>query len=451
MYKVAIFPVLCSLLMAVSCRAKNPVLTIEGGQVQGVESNTPDVLVFRGIPFAAPTSGENRWREPQSVIPWEGVKIADKWAPAAPQAPDIPGSFYQKEFRWNSGPEGISEDCLYLNIWTNAAGKTRANLPVAMWIHGGGYTRGYTYETQMDGESWASRGVILVTVAYRLGIFGFMAHPALSAESAHEVSGNYGILDQIAALKWIKNNIRQFGGDPNNITIVGQSAGAGSVQTLCASPLSRDLIQKAMSQSGGGLRSLMSANTLATAEQAGKSLMDFYGKTTLEEMRAIPVDTLLNYAARSRRETGQRISFSPVIDGYVLEQSFSDAARSDNIADIPYLIGYTLNDLGDMRESIADFCKLREQQGGKAYAYLFSRQLPGDDSGAFHSSELWYMFHTLGRSWRPFTEADFALSNQMVDFWTNFARSGNPNGKDLPEWIPYTNASPDFMIFNIGQ
>ncbi|MEJ2507111.1 MAG: carboxylesterase family protein, partial [Ignavibacteriaceae bacterium] len=223
------FLLICMLSVLISCSKQdsNPVLTIEGGQVIGVQTPTNGIIAYKGIPFAAPPVSDLRWKEPQPVVPWEGVKVADKYGDAAEQVTWDPNSFYGKEWR-ASGSVPFSEDCLYLNVWTPAAGKTDKKLPVAMWIHGGGYREGFAFEPEMDGgEDWASRGVILVTVTYRLGVLGFFTHPLLSAESPHDVSGNYGLLDQVAALKWIHNNIEQFGGDPNNITIFGQSAGAG--------------------------------------------------------------------------------------------------------------------------------------------------------------------------------------------------------------------------------
>ena len=437
----------------VSCRESNPVLTIEGGQITGVETPTKGIIAYKGIPFAAPPVGDLRWREPQPVIPWEGVKVADTYGDAASQTTWDPESFYGREWR-ASGSVPFTEDCLYLNIWTPAAGKTDKKLPVAMWIHGGGYREGFAYEPEMDGgEDWASRGVILVQVTYRLGSMGFFSHPLLSAESPHGVSGNYGLLDQIAALKWIHNNIGQFGGDPDNITIFGQSAGAGSVKSLCASPLSRDLIARAIIMSGGGLgvggRPVM---LLDTAQLANKRMMDYFEKTTLEEMRALSFEDMRQMATDYAAETKRRVMWSPVIDGYVSMDTFTNDALAGRISDIPYMIGFTANDMGDWVKDIADFCALRAEKSTKpAYAYLFTRQLPGDDNGAWHSSDLWYVFHAFRHSWRPFTPGDEALSLKMVDYYTNFARSGDPNGKGGGEWTPYTQDVPEFMIFDADE
>ena len=453
MKNLSFFLLICMLSILISCKSKdsNPVLTIEGGKVIGVQTPTEGVIAYKGIPFAAPPVGDLRWKEPQPVVPWEGVKVADKYGAAAEQVTWDPESFYGKEWR-ASGSVPFSEDCLYLNVWTPAAGQTDKKLPVAMWIHGGGYREGFAFEPEMDGgEEWASSGVILVSVTYRLGIIGFFSHPLLSAESPHGVSGNYGLLDQVAALKWIHNNIEQFGGDPNNITIFGQSAGAGSVQILCSSPLSKNLISHAISMSGGGLSNFsLGGGLLDTVQLANKNFMDYFKKTTLKEMRALSFDELLKMSKDYTTATKKRIFWGPVVDNYLSEGTFSEEAKEGKIADIPYMFGYTANDLFDMTKAIEDFCALRAEKSSKpAFAYLFARQLPGDSSGAFHSSDLWYVFHSFRHSWRPFTAGDKALSNQIVDYYTNFAKFGNPNGTDKGIWTPYSSKVPKLMVFNV--
>lgn len=452
MKRLSVFILLFVALIVASCSDPNPVLKIEGGQVTGVQTPTEGVIAYKGIPFAAPPVGDLRWKEPQPVVPWEGVRVADKYGDAASQVTWDPQSFYGREWR-ASGSVPFTEDCLYLNIWTPAAGKTGKKLPVAMWIHGGGYREGFSYEPEMDGgEDYASRGVILVQVTYRLGVMGFFSHPLLSAESPNGVSGNYGLLDQAAALKWIHNNIAQFGGDPDNITIFGQSAGAGSVQALCASPLSKDLISKAIIMSGGGLSDMRPGMVLDTAQMANKKMMDFFNKSTLEEMRALPFDTLLKMSADYTAATAKRVMWGPVIDNYFTTGTFSTVARAGGIADIPYMIGFTANDMVDMTKPVADFCALRSEQSDKpAYAYLFSRPLPGDESGAFHSADLWYVFHSFRHSWRPFTAGDEELSKGIVDYWTNFAKYGNPNGSSEGIWTPYTPDKPEFMVFDADE
>ena len=430
-----------------ACSGKNPVLTVEGGKVQGVPTETPGVTVYKGIPYAAPPVGELRWKEPQPVVPWEGVLVADSFGHPAVQNPHTPGG-YTPEFFFDGDPE-FSEDCLYLNIWTPAAGKTGKKLPVTLWIHGGGYVAGWGSEPEMDGEEWARHGGVLVTFNYRLGIFGFLTHPALSAESPHGVSGNYGMLDQIAALKWVKANIAQFGGDPDKVTIMGQSAGAMSVQTLVTSPLSKDLISGAIIQSGGGItdRPLLGGANLEDSEEACKRIMDSAGYTTLEEMRAAPTDSIFKIRVRST---------SPVLDGYALTETFSQAAQAGHIADVPYMIGCTLDDMGILASGIDSFCFEREKAGKPAYAYQFARRLPTDGregvlQGAFHSSELWFMFKSLRFCWRPFVKGDYDLAEQMITYWTNFAKYGNPNGAGAGQWTPCTKESPLFMILKLDE
>lgn len=438
----------------VSCRSvvSNPVLSVEGGKLVGVETPTEGIVAYKGIPFAAAPVGELRWKEPQPVVPWDGVRVADTYGAAAMQVTWDPDSFYGREWQ-ASGSVPFDEDCLYLNVWTPAAGQKGKKLPVAMWIHGGGYREGFGFEPEMDGgEDWASRGVILVSVTYRLGVMGFFSHPLLSAESPHGVSGNYGVMDQAAALKWIHDNIEQFGGDPDNITIFGQSAGAGSVQTLCASPISRDLISKAISMSGGGLGGGMRGGSFDSVQQANKAMMDHFNKTTLEEMRALSFDELTEMVNEYGSSGGGRVFFSPVVDDYFLTKTFSDAARANEIPDIPYMFGFTANDMNDMTKPIQDFCALRAAQSDQpTYAYMFARQLPGRDGSAFHSSDLWYVFHAFRHSWRPFTAGDEELSLQMVDYWTNFATYGDPNGKQGGQWTPYTPEVPEFMVLDADE
>jgi len=440
------------LIVLLGCEKKNTVLTITGGQIQGVETSTPGVMIFKGIPYAAPPTGELRWREPQPVIPWNGVKVCDTFGAAAPQKLTEPGSFYDKEF-YTQSPHVKNEDCLYLNVWTPAAGKTNEKLPVAMWIHGGAYRNGFGHENEFDGDIWAKHGVILVTINYRLGVLGFMAHPELTNESKNHSSGNYGILDQIAALKWIKANIEQFGGDPDQVTIFGQSAGAGSVQVLVASPLTKGLIQGAISQSGGGLGSRRTF-TLTDAEQTGLGLMRFYNCNSIEEMRKVPAEEFGDFENRMdefRRSENQMANLSPNVDGYLLKENFSDAAINGNLPNIPFIIGGTIEDMRGNSKPIEDFCLVQEENGGRAYAYQFARPLPGDDAGAFHSSELWFIFNTLDRCWRPFTDGDKILSEYMVDCWTNFAKYGDPNGIGEKIWKPYTKENPQFMLFQTDE
>lgn len=428
------------LLAAMACTQQNPVLSVEGGAIQGVPSEASGVTVFRGIPYAAPPVGELRWQAPQPVVAWEGVKVCDTFGPIAPQPGNKPGTFYGDEFYWQGTPEE-SEDCLYLNVWapSHALGKD-AKLPVAMWIHGGAYMNGYGYEVTMDGDEWAKRGVILVTINYRLGTLGFLSHPELSAEQGQ--SGNYGTMDQAAALKWVKDNISAFGGDPSHITIFGQSAGAMSVKTLLVSPLSRDLMAGAIIQSGGGLstRGLSPDGSQEQFDAMGKAAMDQAGLTDLAAMRAASTDQI-------RAVQGW---FMPHPDGKVVTGSFEESFFDGSIAQVPIMIGYNKEDYEGLGGASVDrFCSLRDSLGCTVYEYEFLRHLPCDeahpasDKGAFHSAELWYIFGTLSRSWRPFTEADYALSARMLDAWTDFCKFGNPG------WPAYGHDGPFKQEFNI--
>lgn len=458
------------------CEGSNPVLTIEGGKIQGVKAETRGVFVYRGIPYAAPPIRELRWKAPQPVIPWEGVRIADTFGHPCFQAAHYPGGYTTE---WGYGDEAAySEDCLYLNVWTKAPGQTGKKLPVALWIFGGGLREGWGSEPEFDGEAWAGKDVVLVTFNYRLGVFGFLTHPELAAENPEHVSGNYGILDQIEALKWVKKNIAQFGGDPDNVMIFGQSAGGRSTKTLCASPLARGLFNKAIIMSASGLTlpvpaaaAVSSATssymrafaplTLEESSQQTKQVMDWAGLIDLEKMRAASTEVVFALGSIYQSVTGNRTwmssgLISPVVDGYVLEEDFDHAAVNNNLANVPYMIGFTLNDMGNMAPGIIDFCVNREQAGDRAYAYQFARRLPTDGrdnvlKGAFHSSDLWYVFQSFKNSWRPWTEGDRDLSEEMLTAWTNFAKFGDPNGRQGGEWTPCTGDNPRFMIFKLDE
>ena len=432
-----------SLFALASCSETNPVLTVSGGQIRGVLTDSSQVMVYKGIPYAAAPVGDLRWQAPQPVTPWEGVKVCDTFGPIAWQPGNAPGTFYGDEFYWEGTPDQ-SEDCLYLNVWAPAesVGKPGAKLPVAMWIHGGAYMNGYGYEVTMDGDAWARRGVILVTINYRLGTLGFLSHPALTAEQGQ--SGNYGTMDQVAALQWIHENITQFGGDPANITILGQSAGAMSVKTLLISPLSRDLVAGAIIQSGGGigLKGLSPDNAIpqSTYDALGEDVMDNAGLTTLEAMRAAPAEEVYKISGW----------FSPHNDGKVLLEDFDHALYDGSMAPVPVMIGYNKDDMGMLAgESVDRFCAVRDSLGFPVYEYEFLRELPSDEAhpasnaGAFHSAELWFMFGTLKNSWRPFTEADYALSTRMLDAWTSFCKTKNPG------WNAYKHDQPFKKAFDI--
>lgn len=434
---------------------------LKQGLLKGVSMEGYDV--FWGIPYAKAPVGELRWRAPQEPEAWEGVYHADKYPNRSMQEAH-PMEFFDKEFYDDPERETpYSEDGLYLNIWTPAK-QAGEKLPVAMWIHGGAFLGGYGHEKEFDGAAYCRRGVILVTINYRLGPLGFLAHPWLTEENramgGPGVSGNYGSLDQIAALKWVRENIEAFGGDPENITVFGQSAGGESTHTLITSPLAKGLISKAIIQSGLGLTR---DRTLADAERDGVEFAQLAGVHSLEEMRSLSVEQIFAAAGPliGRGFATDSMTFAPNLDGYLLEQGFDEALEQGNVHEIPYMVGSTKQDirvdlekleqgeLGIVYECCKRWGEERRKSGhAPAWVYYFTRQLPGDEAGAFHSSELWYMFGTLSRCWRPSTEGDFKLSDRMMDYWTNFMKTGDPNGDGLPQWKSYEKES-DIQILDV--
>lgn len=473
----------------------NRIVETKYGALRGAWGNDQTITVFRGVPYAAAPVGELRWREPQEPEAWEGVRDAIEFSARAWQ-PDIdaPNELYAKEFYQSKVVN--SEDCLYLNIWTPCA-KPGKNFPVLFWIHGGGLHGGYGFEPEFDGESFCKKGVILVTINYRLGILGFYGNSQLTKESEHHVCGNYGYLDQIAALKWVRENIYNFGGDPKNITVFGQSAGGGSTMALMTSPLTEGDMAKAIVQSGmllfnyGG--EIPATVSMKELEQMGNEFMELAGCKDIHELRQLSPKELMTMLGTGM---GSKFRFGPCVDGYVLPQDPKEAVLSGNYKDIPYLVGNNLNEGGrhSMEKEAAafektardifgekadDFLKLcnpigpasmgqaldaldslyvgprifvhtQLKEGRKsAYLYSFHRQLPGSNDGAFHSSELWYVFGSLYRCWRPMEGADYDLSNLMSSYWANFARTGDPNGEGLPIWEPYTSRQPQNMVFDV--
>ena len=466
--KRTVFSLLAGIALLAGCTTAqdSPVLTIDGGQVQGIQGELPGVTIFKGIPYAAPPIGDLRWKEPQPVVPWEGVKVCDTFGHPGFQVTHYPGGYTTE---WGYGDEpAYSEDCLYLNVYTKAPGATDKKLPVALWIHGGGLREGWGFEPEFDGEEWAAKDVVLVTFNYRLGMFGFMSHPDLIAENEHGSSGNYGIMDQVQALKWIQANIAQFGGDPDNVTIFGQSGGGRSVRTLSESPIARGLFHKAVIMSAQGFAMPMPAipgmpampamqpQTLEQQAAHYKEIMDWAGLDTIEKMRACSTEeifSLVNIYNRVNGVRGGMGMFAPVIDGYVCKQDFDTAAKEGNLADVPYMIGFTLNDAGNMAPGIAAFCLDRKEKGDPAFAYQFARPLPDDGShpedylkGAFHSSDLWFIFKSLKHCWRPWTQGDWDLSEKMLTAWTNFAKYSDPQG----DW-KVCEGEDQFMVFCLDE
>lgn len=428
-------------------------ITTKQGALQGVLSQDGKTCIFRGVPYAQPPVGELRFRRPQAHEPWEGVWDCTAFGPRCPQADLASMDFYGKEF-YDAMVPREDEDCLYLNIWTPAQAQPEDKLPVLFWIHGGAFMHGCGSEKEFDGEAFARQGVILVTINYRVNAFGFFAHPELEKENPEGVSGNYGILDQIFALQWVRENIAAFGGDPEKITIDGQSAGCMSVQTLSSSPLTKGLFQGAILQSGGGIRALGTTSSKEALWETSQKLLEHLGCSTVEQLRQVPANTLRDAAYAMQ---GEELRWRPHVDGWMLPATTDELAESGAIHPISYMIGSTGDDIGDgklLQESGARWCENLQKLGRRpAYFYFFDRKLPGDSAGAFHSCELWYQFGTLDRCWRPWEDCDRELSQVMNSYWANFAKTGDPNGEGLPEWKAYTqeNTQPLVLGETVGQ
>ena len=407
------------------------------GDVSGVRCGHVGYSVFKGVPYAAPPVGELRWKAPANPAPWDGTKVCDKFSSIAVQNKARPGEFYTKEFFPIQEP--MSEDCLYLNIWTPAEDTTAA-LPVMVWIHGGAYLQGYGHEMEFDGEAFCKRGVILVTINYRLGPMGYFAHPELTAASENGASGNYGVLDQIHALKWVRENIEAFGGNADNITVFGQSAGGGSVLSICASPLAKGLFHKAIIQSAAGVGTLGGEYTLADAEKYGAFIVENAG-LSFSDFRNLPAEEILekSMVAMMAYGGGFALRLRPCTDGYVLPQDPGTVIGNKEHAPVPYMAGVVSGDSKLFGEQEIDWLRIKHGDN-PLYVYYFDHEVPGDDNaGAFHSSELWYIFGTLQRCWRPMSGRDYDLSQAMTDYWTNFAKAGNPGN---PAWASHSSDNP---------
>ena len=398
------------------------------GQVAGCPGRVPGTVAYKGIRYA--TAG--RWEYPQQVTHWEGVYDATQYGHCSYQ----PRAFYNEEenlkkiFYYNEFRKGESytydEDCLFLNIFTPENAKAGDKKPVLVYIHGGGFTGGCGHEKHFDGPVWPQQDIIGVTLNYRLGPMGFVCLPQLEEEAGF--TGNYGLYDQLTAIRWVKDNIAAFGGDPENITIMGQSAGAASVQLLCQSPLTDGLFQKAVMSSGCGLGGMLSSKMDST-KAFWQELMTRCGCETLEQFRALPAEKLFEAWNRYKKEIkGGNAAVFPVSDGRF-------TVPGTKAKDIYYMAGSTSHDMAPpVLQSMAK--KWISQRNKPSYTWYFDRMLPGDDCGAWHSSDLWYWFGTLENCWRPMEQKDDDLSSQMVQYLCNFCRTGNPNKSgQLPQWI----------------
>lgn len=417
------------------------------GKIQGTacEGGT----VYKGIRYAT----AQRWHYPEIVTHWDGVYRAehfgncsyqprcfqDEWA--VPEK-----AFYAREFREGETYQ-YSEDCLFLNIWVPEGAK---KAPVLFYIHGGGFTGGCGHEKHFSGEAYCKEGVITVTINYRLGPLGFFCLPELKERDGR--TGNYGLFDQLTALRWIYNNISAFGGDASRITLMGQSAGAMSVQLLCCSPLTKELMAGAVMLSGGGVSKML--NTSQSPEEcfeAGKAFLRESEAKSFEELEQLSPEKLFETFSRFKKNHKKAANvLAPVVDGVLLECSSLEVAEKGEHRNIPYLLGSTSEDIVPpiVHKMAVDWALLQEKQGKcPSYVYFFNRQLPGDDKGAWHSSDLWYTFGTWKRCWRPFEERDEILSEAMVKYLAAFIKTGSPDAQGLPKWYPVTKHQKKVMCF----
>ncbi|WP_438445982.1 carboxylesterase/lipase family protein [Gorillibacterium sp. sgz5001074] len=476
------------------------VVTVENGIVQGLPAADPRITSFKGVPFAAPPVGENRWRAPQPAKDWEGVYKAYEFAPVSMQVRQEidEKNIYTRE--WAVEPDiAMSEDCLYLNVWT-PANRSDEKLPVYVWYFGGGLQVGHTAEMEFDGERIARRGIVVVTVNYRLNVFGFMCHPEITAE-APEAPANFGHLDQQAATRWVKRNIAAFGGDPDRITIGGQSAGGLSVMSQLTSPQNKGLFQGAIIQSGmfTGLyprTPTLRHIDLEEAEQAGVRFLEYLGVTTLAEARQLDAvylrDKAVEYRAFWGSVTDRCFNVGNPFDLFLQGKRWMVPVMAGHtssefmtVPDVDTLDGFkrmAADLFGDDAETFLTLCgaasagmeeirrnasvngieysiRLAAQAQDLAgtdtpiYYYQFDAEIPGwDNPGTFHSVDLWFFFETLAKCWRPFVGKHYDLARQMCQYWANFIRTGDPNGLDvtgmeLPQWEPYTPEAPYGMRF----
>jgi len=490
---------------SVLARASNPLqIKTDKGKVEGSLTVDGKVRAFKGIPFAAPPVGNLRWQPPQPAAKWKGVLAVKDFGNHCLQTGGYPDMIFH-----DPGP---SEDCLTLNVWTPADAKP-GSLPVMVWIFGGGFNTGGTSEARQDGQFLARRNVVVVSMNYRLGIFGFFVHPELTAESPHQASGNYGLMDQAAAIAWVKRDIAAFGGDPNNITIFGESAGSFSVSAQMASPLGRNLFQKAIGESGGAFYSSgLGFEPREVREQRDAKFAEtVLHATTLADLRKLSADDILK--AVTAKTTPPQPRFGPNVDGYFLPDSVPNIYAAGKQAHIPLIAGWNHDEergpvifaeppltverfkiqaQADFGENAAKFLALypatsnteavtsasdfagdrfiafstwrwleAHVQTGNAAVYRYRLDLgsPGDKFhpaaiGAFHSDDIEYVFGTLD-SRQEFTARpeDRKLSDLIGTYWTNFARTGDPNGgasatPELPKWPTYE-AATGWMVMHL--
>lgn len=420
------------------------------GVIQGTACSMPGVVAFKGIRYA--TAG--RWEYPRQVTGWDGVYDASRYGACCWQDSAFAYEEQQRpqhqEF-WPGDGVTYSEDCLFLNIWIPETVKKDSRLPVLVYIHGGGYIAGCGNERPFDDPVWPVKGIIAVTLNYRVGPLGFACFQEAAQEAGH--AGNYGLYDQLTALQWIQDNISAFGGDPRKVTLMGQGTGAMSVQHHCLSPLTYGLFSRAVMASGGGW--LREFPVRAAGKRFGfwSDVMAQAGCASAEAMRQLDVEELFSaWHAAAKRRRGVWHHCGPCIDGTFIEYDPVKQLRAGQEKNIPYMVGSTSRDIirGKLARVARHYCADQAREGKRSsFAWFFDRKLPGDRRGAFHGSDLWYWFGTAGKCWRPMDDKDLALSDQMVSYLMNFARCGDPNGHPLPMWEASRPTSR--RVLRIGQ
>lgn len=426
-------------------KMNNIIIDTSCGPIKGVQYSD-QTEQFLGIRYATAA----RWSYPQEVTNWNGTYDATTFRDACIQRrtfyPESNDSFYYQEFR-KGELYTYSEDCQYLNIWKPA---NCQKAPVILYIHGGAFQGGCGNEKPFDGSFYAEKGIIFITCNYRLGALGFCSLPELTERDGH--SGNYGLYDQLTALQWIYHNIEQFGGNPENITLMGQSAGAMSVQQLCAAPHAKKYIAKAIMTSGGGISD--SFSKLIYIENAYPFWKDVTSKlgNTLDDWLNVPSKMLLD----AMNETAPRYDnalqyFMPVIDRKLICYDQKDLSTQKVQASIPYIMGSTKDDL--FAETFAKMAKdwtiqQKSQNMRPSYCFYFGRDLPGDNNGAWHSSELWYTIGAFSKCWRPWTTWDQEISNSLMNYFCNFVKTGDPNSNGLPTWSPTQYSDDPILIID---
>src|SRR5258706_578163 len=397
---------------------------IENGTIEGLYDTKTGLQLYFGIPFAKPPVGDLRWKAPQPVDNWKGVLATQTFGPRPVQG-IVFGDM-------NSRSNGISEDCLYLNVWTPAK-RNVTGLPVLVYFDGGGFVAGDGSERRYDGASMAKKGIVVVTVNYRLGIFGFVAHPELSKEAPYKASGNYGLLDQHAGLQWVQKNISSFGGDPKKVTIAGESAGSISVSAQMASPLSKNLIAGAIGESGAGINPTLFPIPLAEAEKTGLDFAKNAGYPMLAQLRALSTRELYEIYTESKR-----FGFPTVVDGHFYPKTIPEIFRAKEQAQVPLLLGWNSAEIPGMAGGMVE-------KGENA-------PKPPEPVGAPHACEIEYCMGNLdlikNYAW---TKDDYAASATMLNYFANFIIQGNPNGANLPEWpaAEPTDTTPPVMIIDV--